>query len=531
MKNALISVYRKDGIVEFARALMELGFTIYASGGTYKHLAEHGIETLPVANLVGGGAILDHRVVTLSREVHAGLLARNTPEDIGELVSLAIPRIDLVCVDLYPLEKEIAKPGSTRDSVIEMTDIGGPTMIRSGAKGARVVICDPQDRDEVIAWLRAGEPENGFVEDLGAKGEFTVAGYCMASARYLSGGKYEGFFGKRVAVCKYGENAWQAPAHLYSTGSDDPLAIDNFAVVDGAPPSYNNWVDIDRLLQTLTHIGRVYSLNQGVDTAIAVGAKHGNACGVAVGSDRVDIVARMMAGDPLAIFGGLVMTNFEVTEISGQVLVGKMLDGIIAPSFTPAAIDMLRRKGDRCRFIVNPALTASSNSLDQAPRFRYVRGGFLVQPNYTFVPEFYISPLEHKSVSGIVKYGSATAKQETDMMLAWAIGSTSNSNTITLVKNKQLIGNGVGQQDRVGAAELAIRKAHRAGHDVTDAVAYSDSFFPFPDGPQKLIEAGVRAIFTSSGSVRDRETIDLCAKHNVALYMIPDQIGRGFFGH
>ncbi|MEK7639101.1 MAG: hypothetical protein AAB388_03000 [Patescibacteria group bacterium] len=523
MPNALLSVYHKDGIVEFAEALVELGFTIYASGGTFKHLTGNGITALPVSDLVGGEAILGHRVVTLSREVHAGLLAKNTEADMAELANLAIPRLDLVCVDLYPLEAEIANIASTRESVIEQTDIGGPTMIRSGVKGGRIVICDPTDRQPVIDWLKAGEPANGFVEELAAKAEFTIAKYCMMSAEYLSGGRYTGFSGERIATCKYGENAWQAPAHLYSTGTADPLAIDKFVVVEGTPPSYNNQCDIDRLLQTATHIAEGCAVNKGVDTAIAVGAKHGNPCGAAVGLDRVEVAKKMMAGDPLAIFGGLVMVNFKVDEALCEAFTGKMLDGIIAPAFTEDAIALLRRKGDRCRFVVNPALSKLAGNLDRTPRFRHIRGGFLVQPNYTFVPDF--------GQEGIAKHGQATAVQERDMILAWAIGSTSNSNTITLVNKGQLIGNGVGQQDRVGAANLAITRARRSGHDVAGAAAYSDSFFPFPDGPETLIEAGITAIFTSSGSVKDQATIDLCARRGVALYMVPDQTGRSFFGH
>lgn len=336
--------------------------------------------------------------------------------------------------------------------------------------------------------------------------------------------KYTGFSGVRIATCKYGENAWQAPAYLYSTGTHDPLALDRFVVLEGTPPSYNNWVDIDRILQTASHVAGGYAINKNVGTAIAIGVKHGNPCGAAAGPDRAEVLAKMMAGDPLAIFGGLVMANFEVDESLCGVLAGKMLDGIIAPAFTSGAIAMLRRKSDKCRFIMNSALSGLSDTkMDQIPRFRYVRGGFLVQPNYTFIPTF--------SGEGIKKYGTATPMQECDLLLAWAVGSTSNSNTITLVKNEQLIGNGVGQQDRVGAAQLAITRARRSGHDVTGAVAYSDSFFPFPDGPQALIDAGVAAIFTSSGSVKDQLTIDVCEKHSVALYMVPDKTGRGFFGH
>jgi phosphoribosylaminoimidazolecarboxamide formyltransferase/IMP cyclohydrolase len=333
---------------------------------------------------------------------------------------------------------------------------------------------------------------------------------------------------KKVATCKYGENAWQAPAELHSTGTDDPLALDKFTVIEGTPPSYNNWCDIDRLLQTATHIVEIYAkhayvINEGAGTTVAVGVKHGNACGAAVGEDRAEVVKRMMAGDPLAIFGGLVMVTSEVDELLCESLTGKMLHGIIAPAFTEGAIALLRRKGDKCRFVVNPALNRLVGQLDQTPRFRFVRGGFLVQPNYTFVPDLTDERLQ--------KFGSPTAMQQSDLLLAWAIGATSNSNTITLVKDRQLIGNGVGQQDRVGAANLAITRARRSGHDVAGASAYSDSFFPFPDGPQTLIEAGVKAIFTSSGSVKDQATIDVCMQNNVVLYMVPDGIGRGFFGH
>ena len=334
-----------------------------------------------------------------------------------------------------------------------------------------------------------------------------------------------GIVGTRVVSCKYGENPWQRTSvHLYSIGSRDPLAIDNFTVVAGLPPSYNNWADLDRLLQTATHIAEGYAVNESAaDIKIAVGVKHGNPCGAAVGFSKTEVLAKMMSGDSLAVFGGLILANFAIDETLCDSLTGKMLDGIIAPAFTQGAIATLRRKGDKCRFIANPALCELAGHLDQALRFRYVRGGFLVQPNYTFVPDF--------ARGQIVKHGKAAPSQENDMVLAWAVGSTSNSNTVSIVKNGQLIGNGVGQQDRVGAAQLAVARALRSGHSIAGSVAYSDSFFPFPDGPQVLIEAGVAAIFTSGGSVNDRATIDICAKNGVALYMVPDQDGRGFFGH
>ena len=184
----------------------------------------------------------------------------------------------------------------------------------------------------------------------------------------------------------------------------------------------------------------------------------------------------------------------------------------------------MKRAKDRCRFVVNPALSKlTKNSLDQSPRFVSVRGGYLEQPNYTFIMN--LESLDMK------KSGDATGQQKYDLILAWGVGATSNSNTITLVKNGQLIGNGVGQQDRVEAADLAIRRAKGAGHEVKGAVAYSDSFFPFPDGPETLIAAGVEAILTSSGSIKDGETENVCQKNNVPLFMIPDAIGRGFYAH
>lgn len=323
-----------------------------------------------------------------------------------------------------------------------------------------------------------------------------------------------------------GENGWQTPAKLYSTGSFDLLAIDKFTVVEGTPPSYNNYCDLDRLLQTATHIGRVYDVNQGFGiSCMAVGVKHGNPCGAAVGANPPEVLRMMMAGDPLAIFGGVILVDFAIDEELSQLLVGKMLDGIVSPSFTPDAIAALRRRGDKCRFIANPALSSYNlrNALDVAPRARPVRGGFMVQPNYTFVPDL--------DGTDIKKYGVATPHQHVDMMLAWAIGSTSNSNTITIVKHEQLLGNGVGQQDRVGAVQLALSRANRSRHEVRGAVAYSDSFFPFPDGPSLLADAGISAIFTSSGSINDKKTIDLCQERGIALYMVPDQLGRGFFGH
>jgi phosphoribosylaminoimidazolecarboxamide formyltransferase / IMP cyclohydrolase len=529
---ALISVYDKSGIGAFGRSLSDLGWELYSSGGTAKALEAVGLRVHDVAELVGGGAILDHRVVTLSREIHAGLLARDTAADRAELAQINAPYIDLVCVDLYPLAAEIASSTATPESIIEKTDIGGPTMLRSAAKGRRIVVATPAARARVLEWLKAGEPEPAeFRKSLAAQAESVVARYALESARYTSGGLYDGLIGARVRECKYGENAWQTPAGLYETDDTDPLALHRFTLVAGAPPSFNNLAELDRHLQTMTHIAAAFDLNFGAVPAIAIGTKHGNPCGVGVQADPAHAIKAMVTGDTRAIFGGLVSVNFPVDETLAELLLThaqdqgrRLLDAIIAPGFTPEAVKLLGRKGDKCRFLANPALASVKlASLDHAIRLRPVRGGFLRQPAYDFVLDLRDPKL--------ILSGKLDQAASRDAVLAWAIGSTSNSNTVTLVLAGQLIGNGVGQQDRVSCCELAIRRATAAGHGVAGALAYSDSFFPFSDGPQVLIDAGVSAILATSGSIRDSETVDLCSRAGVILGLLPDTLGRGFFGH
>jgi len=534
MKTALLSVYNKEGIADFAKELVGMGWKILASGGTAKALADADVPVRDVAEIVGGGAILGHRVVTLSREVHAGLLATGSKSDKQELKRLGIPRIDLACVDLYPLQDEINSPDSTPESVIQKIDIGGPALLRSAAKGRRIVICDPRDRCAVLDWLKIGRPdEKEFLNKLAAKAEAVVAKYCLISARHNSRGFYDGAVGAEAMSCKYGENAWQTPASLVSVGSEDPLAIDKFISVAGSEPSYNNLADLDRMLQTLTHIAAVFELNRSYVPFIAVAVKHGNACGAAVASSPIEAIKKMITGDTRAIFGGAVIVNFEI----GDALAGliskyniqngerRLLDIVAAQSFSPGALEVLGRKGGKCRLIENPSLNlVDCKKLDLQTRFRLVRGGLLKQPNYTFVLN-----LNDPQVEKIGRMAGAGEKE--DALLAWAIGSTSNSNTVTLVKNRMLIGNGVGQQDRVGACELAIKRAQDASHDTDGAVAYSDSFFPFIDGPETLARAGIRTILASSGSVRDKEVKEFCEANDIALFLVPDAIARGFFGH
>jgi len=538
-RTALISVYNKEGIEDFAKSLIGLGWNIVSSGGTAKHLKDAGVKVTDVEEITGMPPILSHRVVTLHPKIHGGLLAQDTKEHRAEMKKYGIPWIDMVCCDLYPLEDEIINPKATRESVIEKTDIGGPTMLRSGAKGGRITICDPLDRERVIKWLKDGEPDQEeFINQLRAKTEIIISRYCLLSSKYHSHKGYRGLLGEKVIECAYGENAYQKPAIFYKNLNvkDEPLAIHNWKLVAGNPLSYNNICDLDRMLQTMTHIGAGFEKNfppkadqprAGDIPEIAIGAKHGNACGVGIDKKGLVAIDKMLQGDLRAIFGGSVMMNFPVDEKIAEELIHKfspegvrrLLDVVAAPSFTNEAIEILSRKKGKCRLLANPAVAkAGLSSLDRTGRFRYVRGGFLTQPNYDFIPEI----------------------KDRDAVLAWAIGCTSNSNTITIVKDGRLYGNGVGQQDRVGAAKLAIFRADDAANfadlkkskaDLQNATAYSDSFFPFPDAPEALINRGIKTIFSTSGSVNDEKIIEICKKRGVSLIMIPDAEARGFYQH
>jgi len=533
---ALLSVYNKGGIVEFAQALIDMGWELLSSGGTAAKLKEAGLEVTDTAEWIGGGAILGHKVVTLSRKLHAELLADlDSPEDMEELKSLELKPIHLVCVDFYPLSKAISSPNATQESVVESTDIGGPTMIRSAAKGRRITICRPQDRESVINWLRNSMPNSeSFITNLVSIAESTVAEYCMRSAMYHGRGSIHGIVSTRVRELSKGENGPQSPAIHYTFDTGDPLALDQFKQIDGPASSFVTTTDIDRALQTITHMAAVESES---DRAFAVAVKHGNPCGASWHHKSIaaEVLQRMIEGNPRAVFGGLVLTNIPVNEELAHILLfsalpkgskKRILAAVVAPEFTPEAFDLLSKKGGkRCGLWVNPALAdIDASSLDSQSRIRYIRGGILVQPNYTSV-------LDLNSEHVVIHGKRLFLPIENDLRLAWAIGSTSNSNTITLVKDGTLIGNGVGQQDRVGAAELAVKLARESGHDINGAIAYSDSFFPFTDGPEVLADAGVIAILASSGSRNDGQVIKFCEQRGVTLYMVPDKFIRGFYNH
>jgi len=288
--------------------------------------------------------------------------------------------------------------------------------------------------------------------------------------------------------------------------------------------------DWNKAMGVITHLAAGMDVNFGEkNMAMMVGVKHGSACGVAIDVNPKVVAKKMIEGDPLSIFGGIVISNFEINEEIAEILLShkvtagrRILDNIYAPKFTKEAIAMLERKKDKCRFLENKALkNLNKKSLDKQPLMTSIRGGMIIQDNFTYILDF-----NHPELK--VYGGKLTEKIKKEITLAWAIGSMSSSNTITIVKNNYLLGNGVGQQDRVGGAALAIARATRSNHNLKGSIAYSDSFFPFSDGIQTLIDAGIKVVFSSSGSVGDPGVIETAEKSGVLLVMLPDKVCRGF---
>lgn len=342
------------------------------------------------------------------------------------------------------------------------------------------------------------------------------------------------FGGELLMVPGYAENRWQTVVGLFGDPNNpDPLLVSKFELREGNAPGVNNIFDINRLLQTATHIAAALDTNGHDVMPIALGVKHGNCCGASINADPEIATEEMLDGDPKAIFGGAVMLNFPLTEsIASRLLYHNIADGnpkrvidvVIAPDVDPGVPDFLRRKNGKLRIMTNPVLgSLTRDSLDQAERFRYSRGGeAVVESNYTFVPDLRNDPRLSEQAAKL------NPTVERGVLLGWAVGSTSTSNTIALVEGQRLIGNGVGQQSRVDAAELAVHKARQSGHNTIGSVAYSDSYFPFLDGPQVLIDAGIQAVYTSSGSVRDAEIFGAFEAAGVTVLALPDNETRGF---
>lgn len=348
---------------------------------------------------------------------------------------------------------------------------------------------------------------------------------------------------------KYGENPHQKNANLYALPGDDPLALHKFKIeYSSDPASYVTMTDVDRVIDTVCRIAAAFDVNNVRKQRIAVAVKHGNACGAAYSVETVDAIKKCVQGDREAVLGAVVACNFDIGEYELEALFtshsdGKrwgMLAGIVCTSITEAALRMLKSKieskNSKCIVFTNPGFEHSHmgmHSLDTAPKMRAVRGGMLVQDAPVFIPDF-----TRDLRQGICTfYGDALPvhSKKASLLLAWAICSTSNSNTITVVHNGQLLGNAVGQQKRVASSELAMKKALFAtGGDEApflQSVAWSDSYFPYPDGIEVLQKHGISIVGATTGSRRDEEVIEFCRNNGVTFITYPDAVARGFSNH
>ena len=496
---ALVSVSDKTGIVPFVKGLQKLGWEIIATGGTRKLLEESGVKTIGISEVTGFPEICDGRVKTLHPKVHGGILARrDVPEHMATLAEQGISTIELVCVNLYPFRQTIAKPGVTMEDAIENIDIGGPSMVRSAAKNWKdvTIVCDPSDYATVLEEIES----NGFTSDdtrlkLSAKAYTHTAEYDMMISTYMreKAGLPEKLFLEFDIKqgLRYGENPHQA-AKFYASAEKVPYSVAGAEQLNGKELSYNNIQDANAALSIVREFA---------GQPFCVGLKHMNPCGAAVGKDGLDAWQKAYEADTVSIFGGIVATNCELTAEMASAMKPIFLEIIMAPSFTPEALEILCSKK-------NLRLLKVDMSEDKAARNMYVsvNGGLLVQ--------------NQDRSDEVINAGMCVTKTRpdeaalSDMDFAWKIVKHVKSNAIVVVKDGRTYGVGAGQMNRVGSAAIALQQASEAlakeGKDIRNEglVMGSDGFFPFADSVQTAASYGISAIVQPGGSVRDQESID-----------------------
>lgn len=548
-RNGIISVFNKDGVVDLAKGLDELGFQLYSTGGTGQRISEAGIDVEDISELTGNPEILDDRVKTIGFKTAAGILARDTEADRATLEEYDARWLSAVVFNFYDFDSAAADPNNTEDKIWEMIDIGGPSSIRAAVKGKRLPLVNPDHYAETLDRLRNGTLDEEFRRKLYTEAFYTTASYDTSIATWLGRGAVFGFVGKESDLkLKYGENGYQE-AKFYEEKTDYPLAFPTkFEQLLGGEPGRTNLTDSDRLLKTAIKIAATFEKNFDEHPLIAVGGKHGNACGAAVGTDPVEVATNMRMGNELSIFGGIVVLNFEVDEDVAKALVTdskgetKLLSGIVAPSFTAEALNIITDSRKQTVLVfANPELSdLGVKSLDTRQNVRQLSGGYITQDPSNALYDF--------ADPAIKNWGEMTDKVRRDLLLADAICTTSNSNTMTYVRDGMLIANAVGQQDRVGAVELGQRIGYKAGHGTRSewledeerviyhldgAAVASDSFFPFEDGMERLVEAGVVAVLSryTTNEKRDNRVAQVALDKGAAVTMLPDATHRGFEAH
>jgi phosphoribosylaminoimidazolecarboxamide formyltransferase / IMP cyclohydrolase len=490
IKNALISVFSKDGIDEIAYKLKSLGVNIYSTGGTQKYLEDLDIDVIPVESLTSYPSILGGRVKTLHPKVFGGILSRReNNEDILQLSEFEIPEIDLVIVDLYPFEDTV-KSGASHQNIIEKIDIGGISLIRAAAKNYNDVTII-SSKDDYNSLLYILENNNG-ITSLEDRENFAIKAFDISSHYDANIYSYFSKDNKTLKISepinkalRYGENP-----HQKGTFYGDLSEI--FTQLSGKELSYNNLLDVDAAVNLISEFQ---------DTTFII-LKHNNACGLASRGTLIDSWNDALAGDPVSAFGGILITNKEVDLETAKEINNLFYEVLIAPSFSSEALELLKTKNKR--------ILLKQNDIELPKnQFRTILNGVLHQEKDLIT--------DTKLIMQTATTSEPSEKQLIDLEFASKICKNTKSNTIVLVKDKQLLASGTGQTSRVDALNQAIHKAKSFNFDLKDAVMASDAFFPFPDCVEIANKAGVTAVIQPGGSIKDKLSIDYCNNNNVAM--------------
>jgi phosphoribosylaminoimidazolecarboxamide formyltransferase/IMP cyclohydrolase len=508
IRRALISVSDKTGIVDFARALVDLGVEILSTGGTARLLADSALPVIEVADYTGFPEMMDGRLKTLHPRIHGGLLGRRGQDDVA-MTQHDIPPIDLLVVNLYPFEATVAKSGCTLANAIENIDIGGPTMLRAAAKNhaAVTVIVDAGDYARVLAEMKTG---NGAVSDttrfdLAAKVFEHTARYDGAIANYLGSIQPEGDRDpfprtynvqfRKAQGMRYGENPHQGAA-FYVEPQPAEACIATARQLQGKELSYNNVADTDAALECV----------KGFAAPACVIVKHANPCGVAAGATILDAYNRAFQADPTSAFGGIIAFNRPLDADTAKAIVDRQfVEVIIAPEVAPEALAATASKQNV------RVLACGRWDVDRAPSWDYKRvtGGLLVQDRD--LGQVALADLK------VVTQRAPSDQELADLLFAWQVVKFVKSNAIVYGREGMILGVGAGQMSRVFSARIAAMKAQEEKLDLKGAAMGSDAFFPFRDGIDLAAAFGITAVIQPGGSMRDSEVIAAADEHNMTM--------------
>lgn len=499
-KRALISVSNKQGLVEFAASLDKLGFTIVSTGGTARTLQEAGLSVTKVSEVTGFPEILDGRVKTLHPYIHAGILAKGEPEHLQQLSQLGIETFELVVVNLYPFEETIAKPGVSLEEAIENIDIGGPSMVRAAAKNYErvTIVVNPERYQEILAQLQEkGEIDCSTRQELALEAFTHTAAYDMAISTYLSKVINPGSFpdtwfcsGEKVQELRYGENPHQKAAFYRYRGTGTGT-LAGATQLQGKELSYNNLVDLEA----------AWSMVSEFAEPAATIIKHTNPCGTALGTDLYDAYTRAYAADPISAFGGIIGLNRPVDEKTAMEINKTFMEAVVAPSFTQEALAILAGRKN-----LRVLAMGEEKSSDKEYWLEPINGGFLVQEKDESRPE--------SEAAKVVTQKKPDDDLLQELHFAWKVVKQVKSNAIVITKDRQTLGVGAGQMNRVGAARIALEQAKDKARG---AVLASDAFFPFSDTVELAAKLGIKAIIQPGGSVRDEDSIKKADEYGIVM--------------